>query len=504
MLQPREYVLYLRKSKGRAGIPRQRRDTTRHIEELGGRVVAEFVDEDTTAYAKPGQRAQRDDYARMLAFLRADKRPVPVGIGAWHTDRLNRSTTDADELIEVAAVGGHIVETARAGRYDLSTATGRKRFRQDAVDAAYEVDHMTERIEAAKLEAVGEGAWLGGRRPFGFKSDGERHRRVEAEAIDAAVDALLAGTSVNQIKREWREAGLVGTGGREFDELTLRRVLLRPRNAGLMVHRGQVVGRARWLPVLCAEQFRPPKGVELDAETEERWRTAAEEKHRALVALLADPARRTTPGPERKWLGSGLHRCGFPLEDGGECGRPVKIGSGAGTSSRARPVYRCSGEQRHVVRDAVILDGYVSRLVTARLARTDAADLLRGDQDDEAPRLRVELAALRGRADELEEAFTDGDLSREALRRGKEKLRVQVEELEARLAACASMSALEGIAGEPDAAERWEAMDLHRQRAVLAAVLQVTILPAPKGRPRGHVKGEPYFHPEAIRLEWVG
>jgi site-specific DNA recombinase len=502
MLQPREYVLYLRKSKGRAGIPRQRRETTRYIEEdLGGRVVAEFVDIDTTAYAKPGQRARRDQYAAMLAFLRTDRREVPLGIAGWHTDRLNRSTADADELIEVAAEGGHIVETARAGTYDLSTATGRKRFRQDAVDAAYEVDHMTERIEAAKVEAAAEGEWLGGRRPFGYKADGVSHERAEARAIDAGADAVLAEVPVNQIRRDWAAAGLTGTGGAEFHVTAVRRILVRARNAGLMVHRGRVVGRAKWLPVLCAEKYRPPKGVELAPEVEEAWRAEAEEKWRAVVSVLGDPDRCTSPGPERRWLGSGIYLCGFPIGDG-ICGRPVKTGSAKGP--RRRTVYRCSGEVRHVVRDAVILDDYVSRLLCARLARPDAATLLEGERDVDAPRLRAEKAALRGRLGELADMFTAGDIDGDQLKRGSARLKAQIAELDAQLEAVVHVSALDGIAGEPDAAEIWDGFDLHRRRAVLAAVVAVTILPAPRGRPRGHVKGDPYFHPEAVRLEWLG
>lgn len=503
MLQPTEWVLYLRKSKGRAGIARQRRETTAHIERLGGRVIAEFVDVDTTAYAKPGQRARRDQYAAMLAFLRADRRDAPLGIAGWHTDRLNRSTADADELIEVAADGGHIVETARAGTYDLSTATGRKRFRQDAVDAAYEVDHMTERIEAAKLEAAADGEWLGGRRPFGFKADGVRHKRAEARAIDAACDAVLAEVPVNQVRRDWTAAGLTGTSGGAWHVTTLRRVLLRPRNAGLMEHRGKVVGRAKWLPVLCAEKYRPPKGVELAPDVEEAWRAEAEDKWRAVAAVLSDPDRRTSPGPERRWLGSGIYRCGHPL-DGGECGRPVKIGGGNGRHGGNRPIYRCSGEQRHVVRDAVILDGWVSGLVCDRLARPDAVALLDGEPDVDAARLRVEVKALRERKAELADMFTAGDIDGLQLKRGSAKLTEQIEELGERLAAAVTVSALDGIAGNPDAAAEWEGLDLARRRAVLAATVEVTILPAPKGRPKGHRRGDPYFHPEAVRLEWLG
>ena len=500
MLQPREYVLYLRKSRGKAGIARQRNETTAHIESIGGRVIGEFVDVDTTAYAKPGQRARRDDYARMLAFLRNHQRPAPPGVAAWGTDRLNRSTADADDLIVVASKGGHIVETARAGTYDLSTPNGRKRFKHDAVDAEAEVDLMIDRIESMKREAASEGEWLGGRRPFGFKRDGTKHKRREARAIDAAGDAVLAEAPVNQVRRDWIAAGLTGTSGGEMHVTAVRRILMRPRNAGLMVHRGKVVGRAKWLPIYCAEEYRPPKGVELAPEVEEAWRAAAEAKWRAVCAVLGDPDRRTGPGPERKWLGSGLHRCGFPVEEG-ECMRPVKVGSAKGP--RRRTVYRCSGETRHVVRDAVILDAWVSGLVCDRLAQPEAALLLAGEQDVNVPRLRAEKEALRSRLGELADAFAEGAVDGLQLKRASAKLNGQIEEIDEQLAAVVHVSALDGIAGEPNAAEIWEGLDLHRRRAVLAAVAEVTILPAPKGRPKGHRPGDPYFHPEAIRVRWL-
>jgi len=87
----------------------------------------------------------------MLAALRS--RPG-MRVAAWHADRLTRNSEDTEELIRVCAAGGHLVVTASGGTYDLPTANGRKQFRADANDAAYEVDHGRERVLAARAEVA--------------------------------------------------------------------------------------------------------------------------------------------------------------------------------------------------------------------------------------------------------------------------------------------------------------------------------------------------------------
>ena len=200
-----------------------------------------------------------------------------------------------------------------------------------------EVDHMIERIEAAKVEAASEGRWLGGRRPFGYEADGVTVRAEEAALIAQATDDLLVGVSLGQIARDWNAAGVTTSGGKQWRMEEVRRTLLRARNAGIMVHRGEEVGAAVWPAIV----------------SEERWR--------AVVALCADPSRRTTPGPTRRWLGSGLYVCGFPVEEQ-ECGQKLRMGS---TSSK--PTYRCNSMTRHVVRDARHVDAYVRKAVVAWL-----------------------------------------------------------------------------------------------------------------------------------------
>lgn len=47
----------------------------------------------------------------------------------------------------------------------------------------------------------------------------------------------------------------------------------------------------------------------------------------------------------------------------------------------------------------------------------------------------------------------------------------------------------------------WDEMTLDGQRALLEALITVTVLPCPKGRTPGWKAGEPYFSTEWIRIE---
>jgi site-specific DNA recombinase len=464
-----DYVLYLRKSKGRAGISRQRTITTAHIGRIGGTITAEFADGDRTAYRKPGATAQpeREEFGKMLAFLGAHP---GTGIAAYHADRISRDTEVTEDLIRTCMAGRHLVETPSGGSYDLSTATGRKRLRQDAVDAAYEVDHMSERRQAEKWEVAQNGEWRGGRRPFGYAADGITLRADEAQLLSDATRAVIGGQSLGAIARQWNAAGVLTATGGPWQARQLARTLKRARNAGLIEHDGQVVGPAIWQPVV----------------TEREWR--------AVCAVLSDPARRTSPGNGRRWLLSGIARCGI-------CGNFLTgstTGSSRGTS---RPVYRCRTKGLHVGRAAQTLDDHVSGFVTAFLCKPEITAAIEAAMPSPGTAfLRSELAAVEAELLGLADMAGTRQITALQLARSTRPLLAEKESLEAKIAAASRPAVLSPFAdGDPH--EVWDCMPLASRRAVIAELFTITVNPAPKGRTRGWRPGMPYFDAASVVIE---
>jgi hypothetical protein len=329
------------------------------------------------------------------------------------------------------------------------------------------------RVARAARTRAENGGHHGGRRPFGYDADGVTLRPDEADEVRRAADALLSGRSLRSIVADLRERDVRTVTGCQWSSNALRDVLLRPRNAGIATHRGEPVGRGAWEPLFD------------------------EETHRAVIALLNDPARRTSPGNAVRWLGSGLYRCGL-------CGAPMRCTRSGGNRA---PSYRCT-ESAHLIRDAASLDRAVVAALLNRLDDAKAIPTSRPTSNGPDPaEVARAVARLEARLGQLKTALLDPDADDlDDLRAAMRILRERIAAEQATLLARAEPDPLAEFADAPDATAVWVRLDLDRQRAILDLLANVTILKSRRGRPPGarrNGKGfGSYFDPNSIDIAW--
>ncbi|MFF3622316.1 recombinase family protein [Streptomyces sp. NPDC002467] len=447
------------------GVERQIEDCHALAEQLTRpdaeyRVIEVFEDNDLSAYSgKP-----RPGYLKMLQGLRDGLADCVL---AWHTDRLHRRPLELEEYIDVCEPRRVETRTVKAGHLDLSTATGRMIARQLGVQARYEVERMVERQKRAREQMAQHGKHFGGRRPFGWEIDGLTPVDAETALIQQAAAAILAGASLRAVAGEWNEQGVKTSTGGHWEPSEVKKMLIRARNAGIRVHRGQEVGPGQWPAAL----------------DEPTWRS--------LVAVLTDPARRSNVGrTARVALGTGIYLCGV-------CEKPVISSScGSGSTSNRMPGYRCF---RHISRRRDFVDDMVQLAVLGRLSRPDASDLLADREEPVDVRgAQKEMKDARSLLDELSAALGRGEMDLRSWRVASESAKARMADAEAILSRAVSVNPVAGLVAAEDVDAAWGALDLSRRRAVVSYLMQVTLLPARRGRQPGGA----YMDPASVRIEW--
>lgn len=298
-------VIYCRISQDRTGavlgVDRQREDCEALAERMGWDVLEVYVDNDVSAFSGK----LRKDYRRMLADLDEGKATIVI---VWHTDRLTRSIVELEEYIELSDRRGISTHTVQAGTIDLATPSGRMTARILGAVARQESEHKGHRVARARQQKAMNGEWAGGIRPFGWGvPTGEMKKRVdrktgeesevpeldmlkavpeEAEALRYWTDEILSGGSIRSLVKWCADKGVTTTRGNAVSHADMRDMLMRPRNAGIAVYKGEEVGRGKWEPIVDEAKFR------------------------AVVAILSDPSRTTNRGAQPKWLGSLVYVCG--------------------------------------------------------------------------------------------------------------------------------------------------------------------------------------------------
>lgn len=229
-------------------------------------------------------RASRPKMRKAMALIEGGAADAFV---CWKLDRAARNTRDLLDFVhELSGFGAAFVSVTE--QFDSGTPMGRVMMTIIAALAELESATKSERIEAWQDHRKATGATPTGPRPFGYRR--ERNRLIvdetEAAVIKRAAADVLAGVPLRVILRGFAADGIVTKTGRPFRPTALVAVLTGPTIAALRELDGRFIESDTWEPILDRTTWEDVRLVLLDAK------------------------RRSGPGPERRWLLSGLATCG--------------------------------------------------------------------------------------------------------------------------------------------------------------------------------------------------
>ena len=456
-------ALYLRQSHdptGReAAVNRQRQDCVSLADSRGWSIVAEFVDNDTSASAR-----RRVGYEAMMTAAALGAFDV---ILVWHMDRLVRRLADLEPVLRTCQAQGIQIATV-TGELDPSTDVGRLVARILSSVAQAEVDRKGARERRAWQQRAEAGHVKTVRRPFGYELDGHVVRR-EANAVRRAAAAALVGTSLAQICRDLDTRRIPTSTGRSWCPTSLKRMLLNPRYAGFATYHGKVVAVASWTPILSVDT------------------------HHELVRVLNDPARRLRHDAARKHLLSGILRCG-------RCGDTMRTVL-AGRPGQRWLAYRC--QRSHMYRLQAPVDAVVTNAILNRLTHLDIyalTDIAPVGLDEASAKTRQAMLGIRGQQNQLASLFAEGHINASQLQRASISLRRQFARLESVYAAQAGPVVIAAFLGERGPSPRrstlerkWSALTLKQRREIIRTMAKITLSPIGPGH---------HFSPDQVEIKW--
>lgn len=438
------------------GVQRQEEDC-RVLANLRKWPVEEvFVDNDFSAFKK---NVVRPAFERMLLAL---KKGDISGIMVYDLDRLARQPVDLERIISI--YDDHpLVFASVQGDIDLSTPDGRTMARVMVAFANKASMDTSRRVKRKHLELARNGVPVGGNRPFGYRRDKKTLEKQEASLIVEAANQVLNGVGLHTIARQWNDRGIKTTCGNVWRTSVLRNLLRSPRLAGFRVYQGGIARNEDGSPVIGQH---PPI---LDVET---WE--------AVVALLTARKRKDERPGRRKYLLTGIVRCGA-------CNVALLHGNADKKNNTFN--YHCepstSGGCGKVSISGPKLDAMITELVLRYLAERDV-------EQEAAPFPgEDELQEVTARLYELMNRFAEGEVSGEVVFPTVTKLEDRIAALRADRTAWLS----EHLVTRTDAAESWDKLDTDQRRSVIQSVLHAVIV---KRAPRRGGR----FDPERVEAVW--
>jgi len=442
------------------GVRRQLGDCEALAARRGWEVAGRYVDDDVSAYSG----RVRPEYRRMLEDLTGG---IVDAVVVWDLDRLHRRPKELEEFFELCESAGITSLASVSGDVDLATHDGQFTARILGAVARKESDDKSRRIKRKHLELAQAGRDAGGgTRPFGYEPDRKMIRAEEAAVIRECARRFLAGESLRSLCVDLGERGVQTVKGGPWNPNILRAILRSGRISGQREHKGELVAKGQW------------PGIITPRETER------------IRAVLADPSRRTNHGA-RRYLLKRLLRCGG-------CGatmvsRPTQDGTRRYICAKG-PQYTGCGHT-YVVADP--LERFVVEGVLHRLDSPALAAAMRGSSEDAEERsFQQEADDAARQLEEIAKAYGEGRVTLGELLAARSPIEQRLTVAKHALARARGNTVMaEHVGRASELRERWSQLNLARQHAIVAAVIDHLVIGP--GR-----RGFNHFDPTRVTPLW--
>jgi hypothetical protein len=107
---------------------------------------------------------------------------------------------------------------------------------------------------------------------------------------------------------------------------------------------------------------------------------------------------------------------------------------------------------------------------------------------------RSKAQAIRERLDDLATALEEGVLTLNAVRQSSTRLKSELATVEAKIRTATHADVLGPLVTAVDVEEAWAGYELQQRRAVIDALMTITLTSPKRGRNR--------FDPETVRIDW--
>ena len=398
-----KYFLYARKST--EDEERQVMSIEAQLEELKQFAVKEKLTiAETFIESRSAKSPGREIFNKMIEKVKGS--PEPVGLLAWHPDRLARNSVDGGLIVYLIDIGKITAlkfptfwfEPTPQGLFMLQVAFGQSK---------YYSDNLSENIRRGFRQKLRRGEWAG-LAPIGYVNN-TKTRNIEPDIVKAKVivrafEEYSKGTHhLNSLSHFLAEHGVAQKSGKPLVKASVKRILTNRAYIGFTKHNGEWFNGS-FAPILSPKLFEAVQKIEL-ANSRPRKRKL---KH--------------------DFPFTNLFRCG-------ECGSMFTAQWATGKCGGRYRYYRCTKKKgscsQGYLREETLAEQIKEQLQTISLCEAYAdymlekIEVLQHEEDSAshsiAEKLSMDIKASEARLDKLVESYLDGDIPKELYLKKKDE-----------------------------------------------------------------------------------